>query len=124
MVGSGCNFALEDPYLYGEIVELPTSVLDSGRGGVLTQREPRAGGIEDTHRFIGKLPSRKIAVRKSYSSGKTFFENSHSMVLFERRDDTAKHHHALCFRGLLNLNDLKATREGRIFFEVFLVLGP
>src|SRR5579863_1604811 len=51
-------------------------------------------------------------------------EDAYLVVLFERADDAAHHHHALRFGWLLDLDHLEASRQGRVLLKVFLVLRP
>jgi hypothetical protein len=46
------------------------------------------------------------------------------VMLLKRGHRAAQHEHALLFAGLLDLDDLETPSQGRIFFEVLLVLGP
>ena len=45
-------------------------------------------------------------------------------MLLQRRNNAAQHHRALLFHRLLNLDHLKAPRQGGVFFKVLLVFGP
>ena len=51
-------------------------------------------------------------------------QDDHPVVLLERRGDPAHHQDRLLLGRLIDLHDLEAARERRIFLEVFLVLGP
>ena len=77
------GFAFQDAFLHGEIVELPHAVFNGGRGGALSQCQPRAGSIEHADRFVGQLATRKIAVRKMDGGVQSFIQNANLVVLLE-----------------------------------------
>src|SRR6185503_1751631 len=51
-------------------------------------------------------------------------KDANLVMVLEHLSEPAHHDDGLIFAGLLDLNDLKTPCERRIFFEVFLVLGP
>jgi hypothetical protein len=58
-------FALQDPLLHFERVDLAGQVFNRRRRRVLAQREASARRVEDAHRLVGQLASGKEAVRET-----------------------------------------------------------
>ncbi len=50
-------------------------------------------------------------------------EYLYAMVRFERGGDTPRHEDGVPLVRLLDLDDLEATGDGRVLFDVFLVLA-
>jgi len=54
------------PRLHGQVVQPAPRVLHGPRGGVLPQRQPRAGGVEHAHGLVGELAVGEVAVGEAH----------------------------------------------------------
>ena len=115
---------LEHTNLHRDVVELSGRVLERGGDRVLAEGEPRAGGVEDTHRLVGELAVREIAVGEAHRRFRSFVQDAHLVVLLECRHDATHHHQAGLLGRLFDLDELEAARQRRIFLEILLVLRP
>src|ERR1039457_6232013 len=61
VIGAGRGFAFEDALLHGEIVLAAGGVFDGRRGGVVSQGQAGAGGVEHADGFVGKLAADHVA---------------------------------------------------------------
>ena len=52
------------------------------------------------------------------------FQNPHAVMFFEHRGQAAQHQDRGSLVRLVDLDDLKSSRQRRILLEVLLVLGP
>ncbi len=124
VVGAHDRLAVKDPFLHFEGVNLASGVFERRRGGVLSQRQASARGIEDAHCLVRQLASGEKPVRETDAGINRFVEYADVVVLFERSHQPAHHDEALVLAGLLHLDHLEAPGERRVLLEVLLVLGP
>ena len=59
-----------------------------------------------------------------YRGLQTFIQDLHPVMLFHSGSDSSHHQNALFLTGLGNLDHLEPAGEGRVLFNVLLVLGP
>jgi len=88
------------------------------------ERQAGAGRIQHTDGLIGQLASHHVAVGELDGGLHGLIQDTDSVVLFERRNNAAQHHHALQLLRLFHLDHLEAASQGGVFFEILLVLGP
>ena len=100
------------------------AIIELRRHRMLADRDPRARGVEQAHRFVGQLPSRDVAVRQPHRRLERFIEHLNAMMLLEHGRDPSHHQDGLLFAGLGDLYDLEASRECRVLLDVLLVFGP
>ena len=99
-------------------------ILDFGRGGVLGDRDPGAGGVEQAHRLVGELAGRDVAVREGDGRLDGGVEDLHPVMLLEDCGDAAQHLHRRRLFRLLDLHHLEAAGEGGVLLDVLLVFRP
>ena len=90
----------------------------------MTDPDAGTGRIQHADGLVGKLPSRDVTVGQAYGIDDRFVQDPHAMVLLQGADQAAEHFGGIGLSGLLDLDDLKASREGGVLFEVLLVFGP
>ena len=89
-------------------------VLDFGRGGVLRDRDPRAGRIQQADRLVGQLPGGDVAMRQLHRRLDAFVQKLDLVVLFQNAGDAAAHQDGLRLRvGFVDLDGLKAAGQRR-----------
>ena len=116
--------ALQDAALDLQQGDFALDGLDLYRGGVLRERDPRAGGIQQTHRLVRQLARWNVAVRQLHRRFDGAVQNQHLVVGLHLLGDPAQHGNRLALGRLVDLNDLETPCQRRIFFNVLLVLGP
>ena len=124
VLGAGRALAVEDAELEPEVVDLPPAVLDGRRDGVLADRHPGAGGVQQADGLVRELSGRDVAVRELHGALDGLVEDAHAVVLLQDRGDPAHHPDGAVLVGLLDLDDLEPPRQRRVLLEVLLVLGP
>src|SRR5581483_11539722 len=90
----------------------------------LADRNTGTRCVENTDGLIRQFAAGNISIRESDGVMNSFVEDAYTMVLFERRNDTAKHAHSAWLVRFFDLNDLKSPRQGGIFLEVFFIFRP
>jgi hypothetical protein len=63
-------------------------------------------------------------VRQAHGVFDGLFEDAHLVVILQVAGERPHHHDGLVLGRLLDLDDLEAARQGRVFLEIFFVLGP
>ena len=91
---------------------------------MLAQRQSRARGIQHAHGLVRQLSVGQVAVGQAHCRLRAVVQDPNFVVFLEGRHDAAHHHLARLLRRLLHLDELESPRQGRVFLEVFLVLGP
>ncbi|CRM86896.1 hypothetical protein [Pseudomonas sp. 22 E 5] len=100
------------------------AVVHFGRHGVQADGDARTGGIEQTDGLVRQLSCRDVAVRQFHRGFQGFIKDLHLMVFFHGRGHAAHHQQRFVFRRLGHLYHLKTSGQGRVFLDVFFVLGP
>ena len=100
------------------------TVLDFSGHRMQADRHSGAGGIEQTHRLIGQLPSRNVAMRQLDRCLQRLIKNLHPMMLFHGRGHATHHQNGFVFARFAHLHHLKTAGQRGVFFDVLLVLGP
>ena len=124
VLAAGGVLAVEDAELDLEVVDPAAAVLDGRRDGVLADRHPGAGGVEQADRLVRELPGRDVAMRELDGALDGLVEDAHAVVLLQHRGEPAHHPDGAVLVGLLDLDDLEPARQGGVLLEVLLVLGP
>jgi hypothetical protein len=124
VLDAGRGLAFERAKLRPNLLDAALRVLDGRGRRALTDGDFGAGRVEHADALVGELAVGDEAVREAHRVFDGFFEHAHPVVALKVRGESAHHHDGLLLGRLLDLDDLKAAREGRVFLEVLLVLGP
>ena len=101
---------VDDLQLCCQRINALTAIIHFCRHRVLAHRNPRAGCVEHTDRFVGQLPRRDIAGGQGNRRFDAFIEHLNLVVPFEHRGDAAHHHDGLWNIRLIDLNHLETPR--------------
>ncbi len=118
------RFAGDDLQFGFQPLDAAAAVLDLRRHRVQADRHPGAGGIQQADRLVRQLAGRNVAVRQLDRRFQRFVENLRPMMLFHGRSHAAHHQDGLLLAGFADLHHLKTAGQGRILFDMLLVLGP
>ena len=86
--------------------------------------DARCGGVEQINRLVRQLTARQIAAGKRNSSAHRIVGNVHVMVLGVTGFQTTEHQAGGVIVRLIDFYHLETTLQGRVAFEVLLVLAP
>ena len=84
----------------------------------------RAGGVQQADRLVRELTGGNIPIRELDGAGDGLVQDPHAVVLLQDRGEPAHHPRGAILVGLLDLDDLEPSGQGRVLFKVFLVFGP
>ena len=124
MVGAGSLFALQNTDFRVDQCDPPLQILDRSGNSGLAHSGARAGGVDQRDSLVGQLAARDEAGRQTHRRDQGVIENADLMVRLQRADETPDHRDRQRLGWFLDLNRLKTPRQGSIFFEVLLILGP
>ena len=80
--------------------------------------------VEQAHRLVGQLAVRNVPLREGDRGDDGLVEHVDAVMGAHRAGHVAHHDDGLVLGGLVDGDDLKAPREGRVLLDVLLVLGP
>ena len=86
--------------------------------------DARAGGIEQVYRLVGQEATADVARGEVRGGLYRVVAYQHAVRLFVARAYSAQYERRGARRGLVELDELEAAREGRVFFKVFFVFLP
>ena len=91
---------------------------------MLADRHPRAGGVNQAHRFIRQLPRRNIARRKLHRRLDALIEHLHLVVLLQHSGNAPHHQNRLFLVRLIDNHRLEPPCQRRVFFDMLFIFGP
>ena len=123
-VDADAGFAGNDLTLNLQAFNAALAVFQLSRCGVLADRHACAGRVQQAYGLVGQLTCRNVAVRELHSGLNGFVQQLNLVVLLQHAGNATQHQHRLVLVRFRYLHDLKAACQGRVFFNVLLVLGP
>ena len=83
-----------------------------------------AGCIKQADGFVRQLTRWNVAGRQRNGGFDPLVQDLHFVVLFQHRCDAAHHQNGFWNTWLFDVHHLETACQSRVFFDVFLVLGP
>ena len=117
-------FPAQQVLLHGQLVQLTAHVAQAPWRGAQVQADPGAGGIQYVDGFVRQLPARQVAGRHFRGGFQGAVGDQYLVGFFVDGAQATEDVDGFARGRLVQGDWLKAAAQGRVFFEVFLVLAP